>query len=264
VLLSFHALHRLQISKTGLKFLRVLYLTFSEYSEWENRLVEPRRFLLPLFTDISASNVFERVVISCTYNKNRGWCQPTWKTFLELKNILVKNRFQSLREVIFYARGMESWDVDHDNDLAYCIKGLIKQGIDAKSQSGVFFIVIFLLKSGTKRNPSKATKAMKLQAESLYLDSGHSLHWLVCVSTHNFAHLRKLSINMSDYLHDCSYHWTSRFLEHCSRFEPGCNRRPLRGCTHTTSTSMWQCPMTWALRFNNKRSNEESSFNHMI
>jgi len=65
---------------------------------------------------------------------------------------------------------------------------------------------------------SKRNEPMKLQVESLYLDSGHSLHWLVCVSTHNFAHLRKLSINMPDCLHNCSYHRTSRFLEHCSRF----------------------------------------------
>lgn len=130
---------------------------FEDYSGLENRLLEPMSFLRPFFIDISPTNIIERVVISCTYNKTcRERWQPTWKTFLELKNILVKTRFQSLREVVFYARGVESWNINRDHDLAQCIEGLRKQGIDAKVESGVFVIVIFFFKSDTKINPSKA------------------------------------------------------------------------------------------------------------
>ena len=131
---------------------------FEDYSGLENRLLEPMNFLRPFFTDISPTNVIERIVISYTYNKTcreLRW-QPTWKTFLELKNILVKTRFRSLREVVFYARGVESWNINRDHDLAQCIEGLREQGIDAKVESGVFVIVIFFFKSDTKINPSKA------------------------------------------------------------------------------------------------------------
>ena len=43
----------LQISKTDLKFLRVLQSTFEEYSGSENRFVEHTDFLRPFLVDIS-------------------------------------------------------------------------------------------------------------------------------------------------------------------------------------------------------------------
>lgn len=63
------------------------------------------------------------------------------------------------------------------------------------------------------------SKPMKLQVESLYLDNGYCLNWLVCIPIHNFAHLRKLSINIFDCLQNCrSHRRTSRSLEHCFDF----------------------------------------------
>ena len=52
--------------------------------------------------------------------------------------------------MVFYARGVESWSINRDHDLAQCIEGLREQGIDAKVESGVFVIVIFFLNQTLK------------------------------------------------------------------------------------------------------------------
>jgi hypothetical protein len=137
----------------------VFYLTFEENAWWDigydgqERLVEPMNFLRPFFMDISPINVIERVVISCIYDRYRGMCQPTWDTFLELKNILAKDRFRSLHEVVFYARGMESRDIDEY--LTPCVEGLRKQGINARMQFGACLIFTSSLKLDTRKNLSR-------------------------------------------------------------------------------------------------------------
>ena len=73
---------------------------------------------------------------------------------MELKNILVKDRFRSLREVVLYTRGVESQDVDYG--LVHCTEGLRKQGIDVKIESGAFCACIYVLfEIGHSRKPSK-------------------------------------------------------------------------------------------------------------
>jgi hypothetical protein len=121
----------------------VLYLSFEKHSwglaGYDRDVV---KFLLPFFTDISPTNVIERVVISCTYNEGRESCQPSWNSFVELKNILVKDRFRSLREVVLYTPDVKSQDVVYG--LAHCAEGLRRQGIEVKFESGAFCAFFFL------------------------------------------------------------------------------------------------------------------------
>ena len=133
-----HGLPRLRIA--NLKFLRAFYLTFEEQL-W--RVGEPMHFLRPFLTEIPPTNIIERVVISLKY-KYQGIREATWNPFHGLENILVKDRFRSLREVVFYAQDRELWDVDAN--LEPYVKSLRKQGINAKMQLGVFFIFTFFLK----------------------------------------------------------------------------------------------------------------------
>lgn len=133
----------------------MLYLSFEKHS-WglAGYGREVVKFLLPFFTGISLTNVIERVVISGTYDEGRERCQPTWDPFVELKNILVKDRFRSLREVWLYTRGVESGDVAYG--LVHCTEGLRRQGIDARIESGAFFACIYVLfEIGHLRKPSK-------------------------------------------------------------------------------------------------------------
>ena len=71
---------------------------------------------------------------------------------MELKDILVNDRFRSLREVVLYNRGVESQDVDYDR-----AEGLRRQGIDGKMESGGFAFITFILKptSGYLKKISK-------------------------------------------------------------------------------------------------------------